>query len=278
MNFIKKVFVVLPTVLLSFSCNSDMDYSISNIHNDIIVMGHGGMGFFHRYPLNSFESIINCINLGADGTEIDLQLSKDNILYAFHDRELSDATNMSGLIRDKYSYELENCFYNNQTNGEFRLARLDKVMERLIGLSALHFSFDCKLNSSDTELANDYYADFITALDVLISQYNLEKQVYIESGTTEFLVELHNRLPQINRFYYASGFEDALAYMAKDKVNGITVSGENITADEIAQLHREHVMVALFGCKSAVGNKKYIQRNPDIIQSDYVKHLIDELN
>lgn len=277
MNSIIKAFVILTTVLFSTSCNNDMDYSISNIHNDIIVMGHGGMGFFHRYPLNSFESIKNCINLGADGTEIDVQLSKDNVLYAFHDRDLDDATNMSGIIRDKYSYELDNCFYDNQTNGEFRLARLDKVFEKLTDYAGLHYSFDCKLNPSDTELASDYYADFIIALDVLISQYNLEKQVYIESGTTEFLVELHNRLPQINRFYYASGFEDALAYMAKDKVNGITVSGENITADEITQLHNHGVMVALFGCKSASSNKDYIRRNPDIIQSDYVKHLIDEL-
>lgn len=240
-------------------------------------MGHGGMGFFHHYPLNSFESIKNCINLGADGSEIDVQLSRDNVLYAFHDRNLDDATNMSGLIRDKFSYELDHCFYDNQTNGEFRLARLDKVFGKLADYSGLYYSFDCKLNPSNLESPSDYYADFINALEALINQFKLGKQVYIESGTSEFLKQLHKQMPHINRFYYASGYDDAMAYVAKDKVNGITVSGEKISGEQIAELHNQKLMVALFGCKTASSNKDYIRRSPDIIQSDYVKHLIGEL-
>lgn len=240
-------------------------------------MGHGGMGFFHHYPLNSFESIKNCISLGADGSEIDVQLSKDNVLYAFHDRDLDDATNMSGLIRNKYSYELDNCFYDNQPNGEFRLARLDKVMKNLKDFTDIYFSFDCKLNSyNESEL--DYYSDFISALDLLMTQFRLTSRTYIESSQPEFLQLLKKRIPEANRFYYASGYEDAINYIKKDAVKGITVSGEKISANEIALLHKQNLMVALFGAKSAAGNKDFIKRNADIIQSDYVKHLIDELN
>ena len=65
-------------------------------------MGHGGMGFSNVYPMNTFESIMHCINLGADGTEIDVQMTKDGILVAYHDRELSNKTNKCGLVNDFY--------------------------------------------------------------------------------------------------------------------------------------------------------------------------------
>ncbi|MGL5317197.1 MAG: glycerophosphodiester phosphodiesterase, partial [Bacteroidales bacterium] len=114
MKRIKKLLILLASAMLCYSCTSDTEYNITNIHNDIIVMGHGGMGFFHHYPLNTFESIMNCINLGAEGTEIDVQISRDNVLYAFHNRDLKDDTNLEGLIREKTSEELDACFYNNQ--------------------------------------------------------------------------------------------------------------------------------------------------------------------
>lgn len=277
MKLLRNTTLLIICIFAAYACNSDMDFKENSSNEHIIVMGHGGMGFFHRYPMNSFESIMNCVRLGADGTEIDVQLSRDNVLYAFHDGLLEDATNLSGAIRDKESATLNECFYDKQTNSEFRLARIDKVMEKLSVYPDLKFSFDCKL-SPGSDNTEQYYSDFIDAISRLIKDYHLQDRVYIESTDPVFLKMLVAKMPLAKRFYYASDYEDAIRYLEIDRVSGITISGENITADEIKLLHEQNVMVALFGAKSSSANKEYVKRNADIIQSDYVKDLIDLVN
>ena len=45
------------------------------------AMGHGGMGTHSLYPNNSLESLLKCVASGADGTDIDVQITKDSEVY-----------------------------------------------------------------------------------------------------------------------------------------------------------------------------------------------------
>ena len=92
----KKLLYILSIFLFS-SCQKEI-FDINNLNGDILVIGHGGMGVSHSYPINTFESIMHCINLGTDGTEIDVQMTKDGVLVAFHDKELSNKTNKYLLL------------------------------------------------------------------------------------------------------------------------------------------------------------------------------------
>ena len=90
-----KNFLYILLIFLFPSCQKET-FNINNLNGDILVMGHGGMGVSHAYPMNTFESIMHCINLGVDGTEIDVQMTKDGVLVAYHDKELSNKTNKCG--------------------------------------------------------------------------------------------------------------------------------------------------------------------------------------
>ena len=93
--------------LLSFSlfaCKKK-SFQINNLNGgQIEILGHGGSGYADLYPIDTKESVFNCLNLGADGSEMDVQLTKDNVLVLFHDEDLSLNTNMTGLIR-QYTFE-----------------------------------------------------------------------------------------------------------------------------------------------------------------------------
>ena len=90
--------------ILFFSCNKE-EISINNLNNNHIeVLGHGGMGYSNLYPINTSESILKCLNIGTDGSEIDIQLTSDNQLVAFHNSTLDENTNFTGRIRD-YTWE-----------------------------------------------------------------------------------------------------------------------------------------------------------------------------
>ena len=61
------------------------------------------MSAFHRgdavyYPENSIEGIISAIQMGADTVELDLCLTKDNVVVLLHSTNLMGATNFTELI------------------------------------------------------------------------------------------------------------------------------------------------------------------------------------
>ena len=46
------------------------------------------MGITSQFPINTFESINSALALGADGSEVDIQMTKDSVLVLFHNRKL----------------------------------------------------------------------------------------------------------------------------------------------------------------------------------------------
>lgn len=49
-------------------------------------------------PENTVSAFVKALNLGADGIELDVRLTKDGKLVVFHDRYLERTTNGSGLV------------------------------------------------------------------------------------------------------------------------------------------------------------------------------------
>lgn len=57
-------------------------------------------GYSSRYPENSMLAFSRALELGADGAEFDVQLSKDGVPVVFHDESLSRITGSSRLVKD----------------------------------------------------------------------------------------------------------------------------------------------------------------------------------
>lgn len=62
------------------------------------IYGHrGAMG---EYPENTLLSFKQAIEQGADGLEIDVQLTKDGEVVVIHDERLDRTTTGSGFVKD----------------------------------------------------------------------------------------------------------------------------------------------------------------------------------
>lgn len=61
-------------------------------------------GFKGNYPENTMIAFEHALHSGADGIELDVQLTKDGRLAVIHDEKLNRTTNMKGLVKD-YTYE-----------------------------------------------------------------------------------------------------------------------------------------------------------------------------
>ena len=104
-RFPKKIgFILLLAIFATGGCEKQEDFHVSNLNHDVImVLGHAGMGEFYKYPNNSWESIEPALGIGADGVEIDIQMTKDSVLILFHDETLDLRTKCGGYT-SPYDY------------------------------------------------------------------------------------------------------------------------------------------------------------------------------
>ena len=111
-----RIIMFLLLMIIS-SCKKVNINDIHNLNGDFIyVIGHGGVGFqtlSTQLPENSMISIMKAIEVyGADGVEVDVQLSKDLQLVLYHDDRLETSTDGIGFVYEYNLIELTEIKYN----------------------------------------------------------------------------------------------------------------------------------------------------------------------
>lgn len=241
-------------------------------NNRITALGHAGMGLHLIYPADTYESLSACIAAGADGTEIDVQMTKDFVPVAFHDLELSENTDMHGMVNDFKFSELEKSCYSKFPFACYSVMRLDTFFSKLNNFENYFFTFDCKLYS--TETSTIFYDKYADALIALIDKYNISKQLTVESDQPDFLNKLKLKKTNYKLFYYAQNFEEGMKIVRENNFAGITIEDEKISKEQIEQAHASGIYIALWRVNSRKDNLNAIRKNPDYIQSDKIEHLV----
>lgn len=270
-----KYIVFICSLFLLFSCQKE-EFEIHNLNgNQISVIGHGGMGIGHTYPMNSLESILNSLNLGAEGIEMDIQMTKDGVLVAYHDSTLQESTNLSGLIHHKTWEELKNARYSYPHYANYKLVRLEDVLKSISNPSQYIYFFDIKgFYPQQDSLFRD---QLIQALIEIIDKYNLVEKTFVEFKNEVLISHLYTLRPDIKQFVY-NEFDYALKLAIQYGLHGITIPVDKLTQDKVKLAHSHHVMVATFNTHSSKRNIRAVKHNVDYIHTDRLKHLLKILN
>ncbi len=259
--------------LLISSCNNDPRIDIQNLNGDRIgVLGHRGMGIGSIYPGNSFESIEQVLNIGADGTELDVQITKDSVLVIFHDEDLSKKTNYVGTMLDYNWAELDTCTYRGTTSQNVRVISADDLFSGIPDIQNYYFSFDTKFYPG-TEPRSSYFRQFIYAIQQVIKTHDMQNRVFIEAGDIQFLQMLKEHDVQALLFVTPSNFKDAIRIAEELDLYGIGI-GSRITKNEIRLAHDKGFRVMTWTPKTQRDNIKAINKNPDFIQTDHIVHML----
>lgn len=269
MLFKKYQILSLLAVFLAFaSCQKEIVNS-----GNIIALGHGGMGSGDLYPMNSYESIRKCLELGMDGVEIDVQMTKDSVLVAFHDVDLSDAAAFEGKLHDLTWEEIQDVSYNAAPYLDCKIVSLEEIFEHIDGLQKCYFTLDCKLYTNDEDTLQ-YQKTFAEAVVRILKKYHLEENIFIESQNKIFLNFLQELNPELKLFIYPDSFEEGFDIALEMNLYGITISTEKIEKEEVETARERGVSVAIWGVKSEKSIREAIEKNPVAIQTDDVKNLL----
>lgn len=258
-------------VFLNACKKTDESFDIQNMDNKVVVLGHGGSGNLNLYPMNTYESILNCINNGADGSEWDIQMTKDSVLVAYHDEKLEVQTNGEGKIIDYTWDDLQKIKYNAAPYVSYDIVSIDSLFAHVSNLNSLTFSFDNKLYFETT-----LYPVFIRAVIKVLEKYGMEQNVFIESNDPDFLTQF--KQSKNYKFFLNPGdFENGLVMIDSLEIYGIIMDVTNISAAQIQEAHNHGKYVQVWGASNNRGNIDAIRKNPDAIQTDNVSSLVNLL-
>ena len=265
---------ILVFIIVLYLFYTNVKPEIRNLNrNTIGILGHRGMSKSYHYPGNSLPSILEALRIGALGCELDIQLTKDGSLVAYHHKDLDQYTNFEGTIRDYKADELKNCLYKGNYVEKVSLVLVDQLFELLGKNSKYIFSFDCKFNIDDEKDRIAYYIEFIDAIEMLINKHLLDNRIFIESDHVDFHRLLKLRKINVRQFITGKGVEKGLRIASELGLFGIGV-GSRISKKEVEKAHNLGVYVMTWTPTNAFSNAQAVRKNPDYIQTAYLTHLV----
>jgi glycerophosphoryl diester phosphodiesterase len=267
------------------SCKKANVSHLTNLNNNVIsVLGHRGSGvnMDNTYPMNTLESIESGIDeMGADGVEIDAQLSKDKQLILYHDDNLLTMTSFSGLLNSYTQDQLNGCLINpsffNDPLKSYRLASLESVFDRFKNYSPPPICFiDIKpyYDNSNFQTTADYNGTFTPVINSLILKYNRQGSTLVSSGNEDMLQRLKAANSSLKLILDNGDFNYALQEASALGLFGITIHYQSISQTQMEIAHEHNLRVILWGVNTKQACRDAANLFPDYVETDNVAYML----
>lgn len=179
-----------------------------------LIWAHRGASGY--MPENTLEAFRRAADLGADGVELDIQLTRDGQIVVCHDETIDRTSNGTGYIKD-YSLKELRQFNFNKTHPEIEHVDIPTMKEvfELLGPTGLTINIELKTGLFDYDGIEQKIID-------LTHEMNFENRV-IYSSFNHYSIERIQKLDPSARtaFLYSDGTIDMPAYGALHHVDAL---------------------------------------------------------
>ena len=154
------------------------------------IFAHRGSASTH--PENTMIAFLEAERVGADGIELDVQLSKDGEVVVIHDEKLNRTTNGTGYVKDfslKQLKSLDASYTFFHQKGNATIPTLEEVLKMLSGNAML---LNIELKNGILE-----YPGLEEKVIQLIEYYNMQNRVILSSFNHNSLVYCYQLAPYI---------------------------------------------------------------------------------
>ena len=151
-------------------------------------------GFSGKYPENTMIAFEKAIEIGVDGIELDVHLTKDNELVIIHDEDVKRTTNGEGLVKDMTLEELRKLDASAKFVGQYGINPIPTLREYFELVKDTNIITNIELKTSVYE----YHTIEKRTID-MIREFGLEDKI-IFSSFNHFTVKRCEELaPEIKR-------------------------------------------------------------------------------
>lgn len=266
-------------------------FAISN-NGRPLVIAHGGAK--KLFPENTMVAFDGSMAIGIDMLEMDVCLTKDDILITHHDKTIDAMTNGSGNIRD-YTFEELKAF--NFGDGFKDLNGKNPYAETIVSVTKLEDVFKKypdMLYNVEIKDSGETGEKAAQILFQLIKKYNLENQILVPSfddATITRFREITNNTVLTSSasdetkkyIYYHLAQMDNLVFDIKYEAMQLPLSNSGVnlaTKSIINDAHRRNIAVHYWTVDDKETMKDLIANGADGIitdRPDLMNEVLDEL-
>ncbi len=257
-------------------------------HQPIQVHGHRGARA--RMPENTLPAFEYAIQVGVDVLELDLAVTKDNVLVVSHDPELQ-APVCKGPVERAVIHELTlkqvkdwDCgatqnpgFKEQKTIAGTRIPTFDEVLA-LAPRGKFEFNVETKIFAAHPAFSPPP-AEFARLVVDAVRRHKLEKRVMIQSFDFRTLVEVRKVAPEIRLSALYEGGPKDFVTLSREGANAEIVSPQYraVTVEKVMAAHAKGLQVVPWTANKPEDWDKLIKAGVDAIISDDPAALIAHL-
>ena len=176
-----------------------------------LILAHRGSQKKRGYPENSIPAFREALELGASGFELDIRISKDDVLFVMHDHHLKRLTGKGLTLEKNISEEIRKISFLGYQD-QIRIPTLREVFQTFG--SAAYYNLEIKRNPKG-------YVKLAKRLIDLIDEFKLHRKVWLSSFDFKFLDQwkkMNTEIPVAFLFQYWYGLN---RYRAQEKITDI---------------------------------------------------------
>ncbi len=179
-----------------------------------LVWAHRGASGYA--PENTLEAFQKAVELGADGVELDVQMTKDGQLVVIHDETVERTSSLKGWVKDYLYEDLRRLDVNRNfpEYGRTGIPALEEVY-RLLKPTGLKINTEIKTGIV-------FYEGIEEKVLALAAGLGMEDQIVYSSFNHRSVMRIRELDSHANTaFLYEDGFLDMPEYASKHGVNAL---------------------------------------------------------
>jgi glycerophosphoryl diester phosphodiesterase len=240
---------------------------------DILIIAH--RGFSGRYPENTLIAIEEAIKY-SQMIEIDIQLSKDNVLVVFHDLSLKRTTNGTGRVKDKTLKELKELDAGLWFSENFRGVKIP-TLEEVLKLTKDKIFLNIEIKKSSVSKKHSLIEKL--ALE-LVNKYKMQDQVIFSSFSYLALKRIKLINPEIKTALLTRARLIDTSIIQAKKLNVISINDDKRFFKKriIEKSHKNNLKINVYTINKKREMIKFIKKGVNGIFTDYPDILSQTLN
>ncbi|MCU9613821.1 glycerophosphodiester phosphodiesterase [Caldibacillus lycopersici] len=228
-----------------------------------LIFAHRGSSSSH--PENTMISFMEANKAGADGIELDVQLTKDGEIVIIHDDKVDRTTNGKGFVKDLTLAEIKQLNAGHHfKKGTFE-DTIPTLQEFLTWFKQTNLL--CNIEYKSTTITNHELEDKVVQL---VRQYQLEDRIIFSSFNHYSIVYSYRLAPEIETApLYMEGIYMPWVYADSIRAKGIHPHYK-VTPNELIILAQQNgIAVRPFTINQEKDIKRFMEVNTAAIITDY---------
>jgi glycerophosphoryl diester phosphodiesterase len=253
------------------------------------IQVHGHRGARAVLPENTMPAFEYAINIGVDVLELDLAVTKDNVLVVSHDPRMNpafcDGPPGPTVIREMTLVQLRQWDCGKKANPQFPKQKavpgtpvptLDEVLALAVK-GKFHFNIETKISPARPHLT-PAPEEFSQLLADAIRKHNLVDRVIVQSFDFRTLHAMKKILPHVRlSALYEKGSNDFVTIAKKASAGIVSPKVDLVAPQKVAVAHAAGLQVVPWTANTPKDWDKLIDAKVDAIISDDPAELIAHL-